>query len=235
LLLVVYRLSFLKRIPAHFSSNDITTGRLGIFMNSMMKSTLVLATVFLGLVGTMGASGGATLMGQIGMMGKATLDAPLATATTITGFSRARVGYGSGDYDVPGEVGLNTPVVFTPLVFKEALSEPVVLWEFTSAGKVYSFELHEVDFECFELAENSFMNMSGRGFAYVDGLRRTAAEFCFSTQQCTDSDELVVTWSAETIVAPVPEGGASLVFLLFGIVGIELFRKRVQNRTIAWG
>ena len=200
-------------------------------MKTTKKSALVNGVCVLTFFGTMGGVSGAMLFGQIGMMGKATLDEAMGTATSITEFGKARVGYGTGDYGVPGAA--NKPVVYTPLAFWTPLSEPMVIWQFNAGGSVYSFELQKWDYDRFELNGDSFMNLSGTGFAYLNGGRQTPADFVFSSQQCMDSTELVVTWSAETIVRGVPEGGTSLSLLLLGLVGIEVLRKRMYTSVTA--
>jgi hypothetical protein len=75
-----------------------------------------------------------------------------------------------------------------------------------------------------------YLTISGVGRALWDGGRSTPGFFCFSTQQCVDSTDLDVTWSAETVVRGVPEenvpeGGGTWVSLLFGILGIQALRK----------
>lgn len=196
------------------------------FMRTLFRFIIAVCCSGAGLAST---ASGAFLTGQVGMMGKATLDTPLITATEITAFGRARVGYGMGDFDVPGTIAVNTPVTFAPFSLSDPLSGPLSLWEFTAAGSVYSFELHELSFDCFEFGGNSFMNLSGFGYVSIDGTQTTPAEFCFSTQQSTDSTSMVVTWSAETILLSVPEGGFSWISLLLGILGIEVFRRRHHN------
>jgi hypothetical protein len=211
------------------------TNQSEITMNIKLSTKYFLPlAVALGLGWCLTLSGqAATLSGQIGMMGKATLDGPLATATSIISVTNARVGYGTGDYAVPGTIPVNTPVLLTPALFTGSPAVPMTLWEFTSGGQVYAFELHAWTHDCFSFAGNTFMNISGWGYASIDGVRQTLAEFCFSTQQCTDSTENTVTWSAETIVPKVPEGGTSITLLFFGIIGIELLRRRVHNNSKA--
>jgi hypothetical protein len=179
-----------------------------------------------------GWSGGmavaATVSGQLGMMGKGMLNAPLATATGFTMFGGARVGYGMGMYDVPGVMAVNTPVALTLTDFTGSPAVPVTLWELESGGKTYSFELHSLEHERFFVGENVYLTVSGRGMALVDGGGAIPALFCFSTQQCIESTGTEVTWSAEAILCAVPEGGAAWVCLLFGIIGIEGLRRKLS-------
>jgi len=175
-----------------------------------------------------GVVAAATVSGQVGMMGKGMLNAPLATATGFTVFGSARVGYGMGMYDVPGVMAVNTPVALTLTDFTGSPAVPVTLWEVESGGKVYSFELHSLEHERFFVGENVYLTLSGRGVASVDGGGAIPALFCFSTQQCIESTGTEVTWSAETILCAVPEGGAAWMCLLLGIIGIEGLRRRLS-------
>lgn len=198
-----------------------------------MKNLLKLWVVT-GVVGALwmmsaGAAAAAAVYCQIGMMGKATLDAPLSTATAFTGFENARVGCGTDAFAVPGTIGLNTPVTFHPFSLDPPTATPFTLWSFTSNDVEYELILDSLDFERFLFAGNEFLNLSGQGFLYVNGIRHAPANFCFSTQQCADSTGTTVTWSAQTTVPHVPEGGTTWVFLFSAIVGIEVFRRRCHN------
>ena len=178
-----------------------------------------------------GLASAAAVYCQIGMMGKATLDAPLSTAKAFTLFENARVGCGTDDFAVPGAIGLNTPVTFHSFSFDPPVpAPPITLWSFTSNGVEYELRLDSLDFERFLFAGNEFLNLSGQGYLYVNGMRHAPADFCFTTQQCADSTGTTVTWSAQTTVPHVPEGGTTAAFLFSAILGIELFRRRCHNK-----
>lgn len=198
-------------------------------MKNRLKPWVVSGLLVAVWVMSAGMATAAAVYCQIGMMGKATLNAPLATATAFTGFENARVGCGTDAFDVPGAIGLNTPVTFHPFSFDPPTPAPFTLWSFTSNDVEYELILDSLEFDCFLFAGNQFLNLSGRGYLYVNGLRHAPADFCFSTQQCVDATGTTVTWSAQTTVPHVPEGGTTWIFLFSGIVGIEVFRRRCHN------
>lgn len=193
-------------------------------LNSLRVGVLTLVLVW--------AAGGwasaASVYCQIGMMGRATLNAPLATATGFNLFENGRVGCGTDMFSVPGAISLNTPVTFSTFSFDPAPATPFTIWSFVDGGREYSLALDEMTFDRFTFAGNQFLNIVGAGFLYVDGQRHAPADFCFSTQQCTDSDGTVVTWSAQTTVPHVPEGGTTVIFLISAILGIEVLRRRLH-------
>jgi len=196
--------------------------------NSLKRLIVSGALVVVGLMST-GIASAAAVYCQIGMMGKATLNAPLSRATAFTLFENARVGCGTDAFSVPGMIALNTPVTFQPFSFAPPTVTPISLWSFTSNDVEYELVLDSLDFERFLFAGNEFLNLSGQGYLHVNGVRHAPADFCFSSQQCVDASGTTVTWSAQTTVPHVPEGGTTLVFLFSGILGIEFFRRKCHN------
>jgi hypothetical protein len=204
-------------------------------MKHLLKRTVMSGAllVVLVLVGSARLASGAVVYCQIGMMGKATLDAPLSTATAFTLFENARVGCGTDAFAVPGAIGLNTPVTFSPFSFDPLPPTPISMWSFTSNDVEYELKLDSLNFERFLFGGNEFLNFSGQGFLFVNGVRHAPADFCFSTQQCVDSTGTTVTWSAQTTVPHVPEGGSAVIFIFIGIIGIEVFRRRCHRSSQA--
>lgn len=192
-------------------------------MKSSFRYLLLLACLWAGLAPSGHA---AAIVGQVAITGKAQLNGPFQTATLISTFDRTRLSFGTGDYDFAGP---HVSGEFTPLVLDTPLNAPVVLWKFVRDSSEYSFELHEFGVERFELQDNLFLNLSGSGFVSIDGVRRTAANFSFSTQQTIKSSSREITWSAETIAFSVPEGGASWILLILGIIGIDTSRRMFHS------
>lgn len=182
------------------------------------------------LMGAANQAGAATLFGQIAMRGKATLDAPLATATRFSSFENARVGFGTHQFATPTVIPMNQAVSMTPFSFTPSPATPVTLWNFSAGGHTYAFELVQFTYERFTFAGNDFLNLSGRGFATIDGVHTTPADFCFSTQQCAGLPDTTVTWSAEMTApsAAVPEAGATILFLVCGLISLAIIQRAVQ-------
>jgi hypothetical protein len=95
----------------------------------------------------------------------------------------------------------------------------------------------------------TFLNVSGTGYAYIDGVRQTPAEFGLSAMQGSSSSSVKLTWSAETVtlwspdpvlpsepvvngpaVAGVPEAGSALFLLMAAMASVEILRKRFNNQ-----
>lgn len=219
-------------------------------MKNTLKKSLALLLLAVGLAATTDrVSAAMMIQGQIGLVGRATLNGSLATATGFSTFDKVRVGFVADEFVDTAAVPVDTKVTMNPFAFDAAPATPIQLWSFQYGASTYSFDLHTVGYERLMMDGYTFLNISGTGYAYIDGVRQTPAEFGMSGMQGGSSSSLKLTWSAETVtlwspdpvlpaepvvngpaVAGVPEAGSALFFLMAAMVSVEILRKRINNQ-----
>ena len=219
-------------------------------MKNTLKKSLALLLMAVGLAATTDrVSAAMMIQGQIGLVGRATLNGSLATATGFSTFDRVRVGFVSDEFVDTASVQVDTQVTMNPFAFDVAPATPIELWSFQHGASKYSFNLHTVGYERLVMDGYTFLNVSGTGYAYIDGLRQTPAEFGLSAMQGSGSSSQKLTWSAETVtlwtpdpvlpsepvvsgpaVAGVPEAGSALFLLIVSMFSVEILRKRMNSQ-----
>jgi hypothetical protein len=219
-------------------------------MKNTLKKSLALLLMAVGLAATTDrVSAAMMIQGQIGLVGRGTLNGSLATATGFSTFDRVRVGFVADEFVDTAAVPVDTQVTMNPFAFDAAPATPIELWSFQHGASTYSFNLHTVGYERLMMDGYTFLNVSGTGYAYIDGVRQTPAEFGLSAMQGSGSSSVKLTWSAETVtlwspdpvapappvvngpaVAGVPEAGSALFLLIAAMVSVEILRKRINNQ-----
>lgn len=157
--------------------------------------------------------------GTIGFSGGATLDAPLGSATSFSGFYGAGTAtpgilYQTGVY---AGVPANTPVTFTTFAFNP-LSGNTPFWSFASGGTTYSFTITS---ETTYFQNSNYLNIAGSGMAYVSSVAMPAI---WSITSTTTVGTPTITFGAS--IAAVPEPSTIALVLLGSIGCIALLRKR---------
>lgn len=219
-------------------------------MKNTLKKSIALLLMAVGLAATSDrVSAAMMIQGQIGLVGRGTLNGSLATATGFSAFDKARIGFVADEFVDTAAVPVDTKVTMNPFAFNAAPAAPIQLWSFQYGASTYSFDLHTVGYERLMMDGYTFLNIFGTGYAYIDGVRQTPAEFGLSAMQGSGSSSPKLTWSAETVtlwtpdpvlpsepvvsgpaVAGVPEAGSALFLLIVSMVSVEILRKRMNSQ-----
>jgi hypothetical protein len=169
------------------------------------------------------------IQGNINFAGAVQFDSiSLATATRVVtwfdsfgnaGFSTVQVG-GTGDFAgiAPGtQATMAQPWIFNP-------STPTPgLW---SVGG-FTFDLLSSTI----VTQNAtFLNISGSGIVSGNGFDPTNMEWAFSTQSAGGSERTQFSFSANSVAVPEP-AAAALALVGFALTGIEVWRRKLRNRS----
>jgi hypothetical protein len=141
----------------------------------------------------------------------------LATATAITSFNNVTVASLTQTGDYSGLDG--AAVMMNGFAFASPPVNP--WWTFTVGGVTYSFNIGTINID----TQNSLhLDLSGTGTATMTGRDATVGVWSLSTQNSgKNSLNLRLSFSADTTV---PDGGATVAFLGFALVGIEGLRRK---------
>ena len=133
-------------------------------MKNTLKKSLALLLLAVGLVATTDrVSAAMMIQGQIGLVGRATLNGSLATATGFNTFDKVRVGFVADEFVDTAAVPVNTTVTMNPFAFDAAPAAPIQLWSFQYGASTYSFDLHTVGYERLMMEGYTVLNISGTG------------------------------------------------------------------------
>jgi hypothetical protein len=170
-----------------------------------------------------------------GTVGFSGLGSVTAGATTTVNFSNPlHTIYGSDDYSV---VPFWTPVTFQSIVYVGTggganLTGPVTpLWTFTLGTTIYSFDLTSlISAVTYSGGGLSSLALAGLGTAYITGFEPTQGNFAIQGTGPNLSFQFV---SASTTAngTAVPDGGMTVAFLGFALVGLEGLRRTLPNTS----
>jgi hypothetical protein len=166
--------------------------------------------------------------GSIRFGGTAVASGPSPGSPVTIQFSNPlQVDKGFGAYSA---VTHGTPATFTNFDFTgdfatAALSAPPItpLWSFVFGGKNFSFDLQTLTTA--HVDANSIL-LGGTGIAHIDGLDDTAASWTLSG---AGTSPLTFGLTSITAAAGVPEGGATIGLLAFGLAGIVILRRQLGS------
>ncbi|MEO8439089.1 MAG: VPDSG-CTERM sorting domain-containing protein [Spartobacteria bacterium] len=146
----------------------------------------------------------------------------LATATRVDAFSNVAVVSADGDY--AGFVSPNDSVAMaTPWIFSPSTPTPG-LW---SVGG-FTFDL---DTSTIILQTSKFLLIQGTGSVMGNGFDATNGTFSFSTQS-PGAGRGVFSFSASSD-SQVPDHGATVALLGIGLIGLEVFRRKLALGSVA--
>src|SRR5437016_1343585 len=198
-------------------------------MKNLTKTILVmLATGVLSCAVFSQQAQATAITGDIQFAGETHFDTnSLATATTVitwfdvfhnAGFSSVTSSTGDFAGIAPGtQATMAQPWIFNP-------STPTPgLW---SVGN-FTFDLLSSTI----VTQNaSFLNISGSGIVSGNSFDPTNMEWAFSTQSAGGSDRTIFSFSANGVAVPEPAASA-LALLGFALTGIEVWRRKLRNRS----
>lgn len=156
--------------------------------------------------------------------GVATLNGSLGSATAFTDISGVTVSYATGDYATL----LGAPATFAPppnwsfAGFVLSPSPLVNLWSVSYGGHTYTFQATSI--VPLQSSQNSsFLNLSGYGYAYIDGSVTTKT---FGTWTITDTATAgpKFTFGASTAV---PDGGTTAMLLGGALFMVVILRRKL--------
>jgi hypothetical protein len=197
-------------------------------MKSLSKTVLaVLATGVLSCAVFSQQAHATPIQGSINFAGAVQFNTTsLATAARVVtwfdsngngGFSSVQVG-GTGDF---AGIAAGTQVSMAqPWIFKPSTPTPG-LW---SVGG-FTFDLLSSTI----VTQNaSFLSISGTGIVSGNGSDPTNMEWSFSTQSSGGRTHTLFSFSADGVA--VPDSGSAVALLGLALIGIEVLRRKLQNR-----
>jgi hypothetical protein len=154
--------------------------------------------------------------GAITFAGGVTLDTPSAnTATEVTGWVNPTVQSVSGSFAV--FVTSGDPVTFTPTWF---FNSPAIPAFWTVDGFTFDLIASSIDSQ-----GGGFVNVSGTGFVSGWGLGPTQGTWSFTAQDPASGGVFSFSGASQA----TPDGGATVVLLGLGLVGIEGIRRKLMG------
>jgi hypothetical protein len=150
--------------------------------------------------------------------------------TTITPTSPWTIVGGTGDYlGVSGTAAFN-PISYTGTDGSATLTAPVVpLWIFTIGAVTYSFDLTSLLNANTVVFPTTTTGMTGTGVAHITGRDNTVATWSLSGGGAFP-DTLTFAFSTTSSTgAGVPDGGLTVAFLGFALVGVEGLRRKLRK------
>jgi hypothetical protein len=187
-----------------------------------MKKIILACSLVLGVIGIMAFNAAAIpITGDISFAGGTTLDnTNLDLATRFLTFSNVVVEAASGTYG-SGAVPIGTPVTFTPFVFNPPAPGVTPLWTFGVASTTYSFDATSV---ILKFADSTGLVVGGLGVGHIGGFEDTPGSWTITA----NSGTATFSFSASTVVEPVPEPSILLLFG-FGLLGLVGLRRKIQR------
>lgn len=158
--------------------------------------------------------------GSVNLIGSATLNAPLGSATGFSDFTGFVYGGQTGDF--AGVPNL-TSVDFTPFTFSPAPSGSFMFWTFTANSIDYSFDITSISPSSFQ--NSNFLNLQGAGMINATGFDATPATWTI-TDTAAGSPTMNVIFGANVNAVPEPSA------IAFGVLALGLcaglgFRRRL--------
>src|SRR5262249_40114923 len=155
--------------------------------------------------------------GAITFAGGVTLDQPsVNNATEVTSWVNPTVSSVSGSF--AAFVTTGDSVTFTPTWF---FNSPAIPAFWAVDGFTFDLIASSIDSQ-----GGGFVNVSGTGFVSGWGLGPTVGTWSFTAQD--PASDGVFSFSGATQAA-APDGGATVVLLGLGLVGIEGIRRKLKN------
>ena len=190
---------------------QLTTSQPNQVHMTMNKLSAVLAVS--AAVLTVSQSFAATITGDITFTGKATLDAPAATAVSIVSYSGMSVDDSSGDY-----ASVVSNPTFTGFTFSPAGPVSGTLWEVDG----FTFTLTSVTEVSRKAVPGGATELSiyGLGTVSKSGFDTTPSSFTFSF---LGSKKSTITFGAYTTAVPEPTSWALVSGL--GLAGFAFYRR----------
>lgn len=170
------------------------------------------------------SSHAAPISGDIGFTGNVSFDAPIGTATEITGYSLVFVtgGSQSGSYSAVPDY---TWADWTPFVFNPPAASVIPLWTFTLGGITYSFDATSIVVQ--KQIENELL-LTGTGVASITGYDNTPGTWTFNA----GGPGTLFSFTAGTSVR-APDGGATIALLGLGLVAMSFLQTRIGRAQVA--
>ncbi|HLP75593.1 MAG TPA: PEP-CTERM sorting domain-containing protein [Candidatus Paceibacterota bacterium] len=164
------------------------------------------------------------ITGDIAFTGGATLNGPLATATSFTSFfgtgGSPTVLAATGSYSA---IPNGTPVAFNVFTFNPQPFAATQLWSVNVGGTTYSFDLSTV---AISFQSSSFLNLQGTGVAYINDGNHLPTTGTWNITATGFSTMPVVSFA---YVASVPEPSTAALILGAGLITVAF--RRVRSRV----
>ncbi len=164
-----------------------------------------------------GAGGGIVLQDSLG-----NVTTNIAAATGIQSWTLSQVDEGTGSFDTVVD---GTSVVFSqPWVFNPSTPK-TPLW--TIAGpENFTFNLNS---SMIAFQNGTFLAIKGTGTLTGTGFSTTPGTWYFTTQG--QAAESKFSWSSAIAAVPVPDGGATFLFLSGSLTGLFAIRRKFFPRA----
>jgi hypothetical protein len=171
-----------------------------------------------------------TITGTVRMNGDVTLDSQdLATAKSATFINpAATVSSGTGSY--AGTAG--DSVTFSAFGWSPATTPVNPLWSFTDAGTGDTYQFNLGTISSVTHIDSSDLIIKGLGTVTISGgvYDPTGANWSFDITDTSEGGSGSFVFSfAQSDTATVPDGGMTVAFLGFALVGVEGLRRKLKK------